>query len=115
MKFQTISFAVIFLFSLIGLLFSMNAIHELSHVQDFKPIVKEGNLCLFNIPTNHSTIFSWSATGGYYKYTYNKSDESTYQSINKWSETKAYVIEFIPLFIFVGCLIYLVIQFYSSV
>jgi hypothetical protein len=79
-----ISFVVLFLFSLFGLIIFTNLIHESSHKQDFKEVKNNlypDSICLLEIGDD--------AIASYNFYTKNNSKEE-FERISKYTEIKAY-------------------------
>lgn len=88
---EKISFWGIFVFAVIGMLFSSVAIHEYSHMNDIKDIAINESICL-NLPTNINYFTNFDEPAGFYSFQVNDSNENKYQELHKYTEWKAYAI-----------------------
>lgn len=104
-KIESFAFFILMIFSFIGTMVISVATHELVHFQDYKEIATKGELCLFNIPTNHSTMLDLRAKIGYYHFCNLPEDDDKEAEIDKYSEKKAIFFNLIPVIIFIVCLI----------
>ena len=101
-------FAFIFMIicSLAGLVLISTLIHEFSHKQDYEDLAINQSICAFFIPdASLSNLFKMKI-GGYY-FTYNATNETLMKitEIGKYSEKKAYFLEFLFVLIYGFCLI----------
>ncbi len=100
-KLEPIAFIVILFFSLIGMLVTTITIHEYSHWRDMRGLVYEDELCILNVPTNWTGI--WSGPAGYYSYYYNRGNmtiRDQVQDVERYTEVKAYSWTFLIIFVF---------------
>ena len=96
LKFK-ISFVVLFLFSLFGLIILTNLVHELSHKQDFKEIKNNlypDSVCLLEIGDD--------AIASYNFYVKNNSKEE-FRIISKYTEIKAYGLSSLISILYLFC------------
>ena len=102
-KLFNISFVVIIFFSVVGIILTGNIIHELSHKQDYKGLIKEDDSCALVIPESKEDLLGKIA---FYRF-YTKDDEESIEKaeeVTKWTEKKAYTIESILFIVFLFCI-----------
>lgn len=83
---ERVSFGILLVFALAGMFFLNILFHELSHKNDFKGMVEDGETCILNYP---ESIYS---AAGYYTFHYNQSNEDNVKDIDEHTEYKAYFI-----------------------
>lgn len=94
---KVIIIIIFMFFAFAGFVFVSNIAHEYSHKQDFKSIAKDGSICLFEIGGNKSFFQKDIAN---YNFKIRDEDELKYEKIRKYTEYKAYGIDFIIFVIF---------------
>lgn len=98
---EPICFTVFAFAAIIGVMVFAISIHEMSHWQDYHELVEEDGICILNLPTDWSGV--WSGPAGYYHFTYIKENESTRDAISDthiYTEPKAYTSTVIIMIIF---------------
>ena len=111
--FKHICFFIIILFALVGVFFTGNILHELSHKQDFEGLVYDDSVCILSLPKNISlnNLASESFSSvAFYQYYYNQEDKKEIYEIKEWTEKKAYFFNFLILLVFIIC--YIIVTFY---
>jgi hypothetical protein len=111
MKIQKVALGIVIIFSLIGAFVSGTFVHEMSHYQDYKEIsVGKTEMCVLSIPTNANLSSILQSNAGYFRFSINPEDELRYQEISKYSESKAYALNFILILVVVICGIVIIIK-----
>ena len=103
---EKLAFILLVLFSIPGLVLVGTLVHEFSHKQDYKDLAINQSICAFYIPeASLSNLFSMRV-GSYY-FTYNATNETLakIEEIDRYSEKKAYFLEFLVALIYGFCLI----------
>jgi len=98
---ENVCFLIIVFFALIGAAVFAITIHEMSHWQDYHEYVDEDGICILNMPTDWSGI--WSGPAGYYHFTYsyaNESEKDKVKDIKLYTEPKAYTWTVVVMLIF---------------
>jgi len=98
------------IFAAIGILLSSIAIHEYSHVQDFRPInFTSGDVCLLNVGN-----LSADSAVGYFSYHHDAVYESQTQKIKEHTERKAFILEFVYVMLCAVIIFIFITQQYSK-
>lgn len=95
---EKMAFIIIIAFGLFGAFVLSVVLHEYSHVSDFNGIAENGQVCGLVLPQNASYLLN--ADAGYYSFSYEKNNTAQVQSIEKYTEYKAYSIALLVLMIF---------------
>jgi hypothetical protein len=98
---ETLCFMIFFFTALIGTVVIAITVHVMSHWQDFHELVDEDGLCILNLPTDWSGV--WSGPVGYYHFVYNYKNVSTRDAISDvhiYTEPKAYTSTVIIMIVF---------------
>ena len=103
-KLTIISIAVMFAFSLVGIIMFTNIVHELSHKNDLKGLVYDDKVC----------ILEWGPAAARYSYTINASRLDEYEHVKSYTEIKAYGINLVIIIFYSLCL-YTLIKSYKGV
>lgn len=98
-----ISLALVLVFAIFGMMSISTALHEYSHYYDFKEIAQPTELCGMVLPTNVSELLSGKS--GYYHFNINKSNETEYDRISEYTESKAYFFDILVCAIGLICII----------
>jgi len=106
-----ISFIIIIAFALVGMFVLAIGLHELSHMQDYSKLKKQGfiendKLCLLCLDKE---------TAGYYKFNYPIEAEEEVKRIRKYTEIRAYSVTAIVMLLFFMCLAFVVFKYYFEV
>ena len=90
------SFAVMFIFSLVGMILITNLTHELSHKQDFEDIANNDSICLLRFGDDAIASYSFIV---------NNNDLDEYERIHKYTEYKALGIDILIWVFYTVCLV----------
>lgn len=101
----TISFFVVVLLAVFGVVMLGTILHEFSHRQDLHKIVNDDFICALIIPGNMSlsSMIKSESPLGIYHYTFNDSNKEEIKEIGSWTEKKAYFINYIIGIFFIAC------------
>lgn len=103
---ERISFTVIILFALFGMMNIGTIVHEKEHERNLKALVLQNGedyICLLEFPVNESVFKVWKYTGSY---NYNLADNVTQEQLDEThTELKAYILDNITVgLLFMVCL-----------
>lgn len=99
-KIFVISFIALSLFAFIGALLVGTVLHEYSHMQDFNEHATKQEVCMLNLPTEINWKSLWNLNA-YYGMEYSIDDEQEIQRIDKYTESKAYIVTSVVMLIFI--------------
>ena len=98
---DSIYFYCLMMFAFIGLITSINIVHEYTHMFEFNKLDKiNDNLCALNLPTLNN-LKDYTAIGTY-EFSF-KGQKELYNKLDKNSELKAYLFSLFPLIFFMIC------------
>jgi len=94
------------MFSLFGMLMAMNIVHEVSHKEDLKDLVVNGEICALVIPDNVKPQNFLKQPIAFYSYDYYGADNGKYDKIRQYTEYKAYALGTFVAILFLASFFY---------